>query len=129
MAADTQSFGKFLHGVAPLGDMTYCVTFKIVAEIGVAPGRPPCLKISQEGVYKSRGTSAYAYGIAKNHPFFDGNKRTALVVCELFLALNGYDLIAGDEECLAMFLSLADGSQSEQALTEWLLDNTHFANE
>ncbi len=50
---------------------------------------------------------AYAFGIARNHPFIDGNKRTAFVACELFLAANGYELAASDEECLAMMLALA----------------------
>src|SRR6201990_3027108 len=50
---------------------------------------------------------AYAFGIARNHPFVDGNKRTAFVACELFLAANEYELTASDEECLAMMLSLA----------------------
>src|SRR5262245_3881561 len=49
--------------------------------------------------------AAYAFGIARNHPFIDGNKRTAFVACELFLMANGYELAASDEESLAMMLS------------------------
>src|SRR5258708_7218607 len=53
--------------------------------------------------------AAYAYGIAKNHPFIDGNKRTALVVMRTFLALNGYEFTATDEDKYTAILSLAEG--------------------
>lgn len=66
---------------------------------------------------------AYAFGIAKNHPFIDGNKRTAFVACELFLAANGYDLVASDEECLAMMLGLTASEVSESEFAAWLRDN------
>lgn len=60
-----------------------------------------------------------AYGIARNHPFLDGNKRTALVTAELFLGLNGFDLAATDAECVETFLRLAAGAIDESALAEW----------
>lgn len=66
---------------------------------------------------------AYAFGIARNHPFVDGNKRTAFVACELFLAANGYELAAADEECLAMMLSLAAGEIDEAEFAAWLREN------
>ncbi len=66
----------------------------------------------------------YAYGITQNHPFVDGNKRTALVVCELFLELNGRHLTASNEACVLTFLALAAGELSEDALTSWLRINT-----
>lgn len=66
---------------------------------------------------------AYAFGIAKNHPFIDGNKRTAFVACELFLVANGYDLVASDEECLAMMLGLAASEIDEAEFAAWLRDN------
>jgi death-on-curing protein len=68
--------------------------------------------------------AAYAYGIAKNHPFIDGNKRTAAVVMELFLDLNGYALSADDASLVTTILGLADGSLSEAALAQWLRANT-----
>jgi death-on-curing protein len=68
--------------------------------------------------------AAYAYGIAKNHPFVDGNKRTAAVVMELFLDLNGHALTADDGSLVATILSLADGSLSEAALAQWLRANS-----
>jgi death-on-curing protein len=71
--------------------------------------------------------AAYAFGIAKNHPFVDGNKRTAFVACELFLAANGYDLLASDEECLAMMLGLAASEVSEAEFAAWLRENVQPA--
>jgi death-on-curing protein len=67
--------------------------------------------------------AAYAYGIARNHPFVDGNKRAALVVSELFLNLNGYELTADDAACVMTFQALADGSLSETELAAWLRAN------
>lgn len=67
--------------------------------------------------------AAYAYGIARNHPFVDGNKRTAAVACELFLQLNGYVLVAGDPDLYPVFLGLAAGEISEEELTIWLRDH------
>ena len=63
--------------------------------------------------------AAYAYGIARNHPFVDGNKRTAAVVSETFLALNGYRLGASDAELVVAFLALAAGELSEDELADW----------
>jgi death on curing protein len=63
--------------------------------------------------------AAYAYGIARNHPFVDGNKRTALVASRTFLLINGYQITATKEDRLNTFLSLADGSLSETNLTLW----------
>mgnify|MGYP000210917724 FL=1 len=66
---------------------------------------------------------AYAFGIAKNHPFIDGNKRTAFVACELFLAANGCEFVASDEECLAMMLGLAASEVEEAEFAAWLREN------
>ena len=70
-----------------------------------------------------RLAAAYAFGIAKNHAFIDGNKRTAAVVCETFLMLNGFELTATDAEAYPIFLALAAGELPEEALTEWLSTN------
>jgi death on curing protein len=64
--------------------------------------------------------AAYAFGIARNHPFVDGNKRTAAVAMELFLDLHGQELTATDEELTLTILALADGSLDESALAAWL---------
>jgi death-on-curing protein len=63
--------------------------------------------------------AAYAYGIARNHPFVDGNKRTAAVVSETFLILNGYRLKAGDAELVVAFLALAAGELGEEDIADW----------
>ena len=63
--------------------------------------------------------AAYAYGICKNHPFIDGNKRTSLVVAELFLALNGQALDAADVECVMVWQKLAAGEVDEKGLSQW----------
>ena len=67
--------------------------------------------------------AAYAQGIVRNHPFIDGNKRTAYVVTELFLALNGREVIASDEAAVLAMLHLADGSTTEDAFTDWIRAN------
>lgn len=72
--------------------------------------------------------AAYAYGVARNHPFGDGTKRTALVVCELFLDLNNVVLTADDAECVVTFLSLAAGDLEEDALAHWLHANSKSAD-
>jgi len=64
--------------------------------------------------------ASYAFGLARNHPFVDGNKRTAFVVCELFLALNGLELIASDADCVLKMLALAAGEIDEEAFAAWL---------
>ena len=64
--------------------------------------------------------AAYAFGIARNHPFVDGNKRTAFVAAELFLDLNGFALTAEDAACVEAMLAVADGSLSEPAFADWL---------
>ena len=67
--------------------------------------------------------AAYAYGIARNHPFVDGNKRTAAVVSETFLMLNGYQLTASDAEVVVAFLALAAGELSEEELAGWFQEH------
>lgn len=64
--------------------------------------------------------ASYAFGIAKNHPFLDGNKRTAYVVCRTFMILNGRDIDASQEEKYLTFFQLAEGNLSEDELTTWL---------
>lgn len=63
--------------------------------------------------------AAYAHGIARNHPFVDGNKRIAAVVSETFLMLNGYRLAATDAELVVAFLALAAGELSEEETADW----------
>ena len=68
----------------------------------------------------SQLAAAYAYGICKNHPFVDGNKRTSLVVAELFLALNEHALTAKQISNASWFeQKLAAGEMDEQGLSQW----------
>jgi death on curing protein len=68
--------------------------------------------------------AAYGVGLAKNHPFIDGNKRTAFVAVELFLALNGFDLVADDAACVLTMLAVAAGTLDEPAFAAWLRTHT-----
>lgn len=68
--------------------------------------------------------ATYGVGLAKNHPFVDGNKRTAFVAVELFLALNGVDLVADDADCVLTMLAVAAGSLDEPAFAAWLRSHT-----
>lgn len=68
--------------------------------------------------------AAYAFGIARNHPFVDGNKRTAAVVSETFLMLNGYVLTATDADVVVAFVALAAGELTEAELTDWFRQHT-----
>jgi death-on-curing protein len=64
--------------------------------------------------------AAYAFGIIRNHPFVDGNKRTAYVLCRTFLKLNGADINATEAEKYLTFVAVADSSLSEDGLVEWI---------
>lgn len=72
----------------------------------------------------ARLAASYAFGISRSHPFLDGNRRTSLVVAELFLALNGVELTASDAECITTFLQFAAGDLAEEALAEWITANS-----
>lgn len=65
----------------------------------------------------------YGYGISRNHPFLDGNKRTAFVAVELFLILNGHELIADDAACVLTMLDVASGNITEEAFANWIRNN------
>lgn len=67
--------------------------------------------------------AAYGFGIARNHPFVDGNKRTSLLAIYTFLGLNGVDFIVPETEAAAIILSLAAGEVSEESLARWIRDN------
>ncbi len=67
--------------------------------------------------------AAYAYGIARNHPFVDGNKRAALLSLVTFLGLNGIDFVANEAEAVVMIRDLAAGTVSEDGLARWIRDN------
>ena len=68
--------------------------------------------------------AAYGFGICRNHPFMDGNKRTAFVVIELFLAMNGYELVAEDADCVLTMFALAAGEFEEPSLAAWIRERS-----
>jgi death on curing protein len=67
--------------------------------------------------------ASYAFGIVRNHPFVDGNKRTGFATMIVFLGLNGVELEVAPEIATAVFLSLAAGEITEDQLTRWISDN------
>jgi death-on-curing protein len=68
--------------------------------------------------------ATYALGIARNHPFVDGNKRTAYVALETFLAVNGCRFAASDADSVIMMLQLAAGELSDEEFTLWVRTST-----
>lgn len=64
--------------------------------------------------------AAYGFGLARNHPFNDGNKRVAFVVMGVFMGLNGYEVEAPEAEVVAVMLDLAAGELPEDVLAEWV---------
>lgn len=116
-------------------DVLQAVHLEQLAEHGGAPGT------RDEGLFKSALArpqnlalydepdafdlaAAYAVGLAKNHPFTDGNKRTAYVAMELFLVLNGFELAADDASATLTMLSVAAGDTDEPTLAQWLREHT-----
>ena len=67
--------------------------------------------------------AAHAFGIARNHPFVDGNKRAAFGAMIVFLGLNGIDFLVPSESATAIILALAAGEVDEEGLTRWIRDN------
>ena len=71
--------------------------------------------------------AAYAFGVARNHPFVDGNKRTAWVLARMFLQLNGIRLEFAKTEAVLIMLSLAAGEASEAELADWFRERVEFS--
>jgi death-on-curing protein len=84
-----------------------------------ALGKPRNVFVYDETSDLARLAASYAFGIARNHPFIDGNKRTALVVAESFLRWNGLRIVVSHEEKYFTFLHLAEGTLSEEELAAW----------
>jgi death-on-curing protein len=83
----------------------------------------PKNKWAYEGADLPALAAAYAFGLAKNHPFVDGNKRTAFAALMVFLRLNGAIFVPTQAEATAIILGLAAGEISEVGLTRWIRDN------
>lgn len=67
--------------------------------------------------------ASYAFGLIRNHPYVDGNKRVGLVIMVAFLDLNGIQLTATNAEALSAILAVADGTMTETELAEWVMDS------
>ncbi len=85
--------------------------------------RPQNIALYNEDADVCMLAAAYAFGLAKNHPFIDGNKRTAAVAMELFIELNGYKLTSSNVDGVIMMLKLAGGDMNEEELVAWLRQN------
>ena len=117
-------------------ELVLAVHQMLVAEHGGLPGiRDRALLDSalarpqQKATYESDAglfelAAAYSYGLARNHPFVDGNKRIALTVAAVFLELNGFTLSAPEAEAVIMYQRLAAGELEEDGLAEWLRDSS-----
>lgn len=89
-----------------------------------ALARPRHLHVYEPESDLARLAAAYGFGLARNHPFNDGNKRTAFLAIGLFLQINGRELIADPVEAIAVILGLAEGSLGETKLAEWIRRNS-----
>lgn len=89
-----------------------------------ALAKPKNVFAYSDDVTLPRLAASYAFVIARNHAFLDGNKRTALVISEGFLRLNGLVVVSTPEEKYITFLHLASGEISEEQLTNWLKHHT-----
>jgi len=68
--------------------------------------------------------AAYAYGLAKNHAFVDGNKRISLVVTDVFLRINGYELVASEAEAVIKINNLVEGIDEQDSIAAWIAANS-----
>lgn len=114
-----------------LEQLVLAVHQMLLAEHGGSPGirdhsllNSALARPQQRFAYQPDSTSfelaaAYSYGIARNHPFIDGNKRVALAVGAVFLEINGFTLDAPEPEAVIMFEQLAAGNLTEAELADW----------
>lgn len=108
------------HGGEPgLRDAGLLVSALARAPNKAAYGEPPADTLSRAAAL----AAAYAFGIARNHPFIDGNKRMALLAAEAFLIDNGYALAADDAALYDWIMKLAAGTIGEAAFAAWLRKN------
>jgi death-on-curing protein len=83
----------------------------------------PKNKGSYENAELAELAAAYAFAVARNHPFVDGNKRTSLLALYTFLGVNGVEFDVPEAEAAAIILSLAAGEVNEEGLIRWIRDN------
>ena len=108
----------------------------LIAEHGGSPGirdkgllESTLTRPQQLSSYEPQSTvfelaAAYGFGLAKNHPFVDGNKRAALTIAAIFLELNGFSLNAPEPEAVIVIEQLATGNLSEPDLAKWLKESS-----
>lgn len=94
-----------------------------------ALGRPRNRWAYDENVDLADLAAAYAHGIARNHPFLDGNKRTAFMAAYTFLDVNGLELNAPEAEAAAAMRALSTGELGEDEFAEWIRRHTDHPNE
>jgi death-on-curing protein len=92
-----------------------------------ALARPKNLAAYQAVTEIARLAAAYSFGIARNHPFIDGNKRVAFLVIGLFLAHNGYELEADQTEAVEVMFGVASGEIKELQLAKWIEEHMALA--
>ena len=98
--------------------------------LGATMARPQQLEhYSNPAATLSQLAAAYGFGFAKNHCFSDGNKRIALVAVDVFLLLNGYELVASEVDATVTFQALATGELGESQLAEWIACNMQVMGE
>lgn len=115
--------------------VVYAIHDKQLAEHGGAPGikddnliRSALARPEQLAAYGNPPpdiadlAAAYAFGIARNHGFCDGNKRTAWILARLFIATNGHTLQFNQAEAYTTIVALAAGTLPEQEFAQWLRD-------
>lgn len=85
--------------------------------------RPQNTALYNEKADISDLAASYAYGLAKNHPFVDGNKRAAFLSVGMFLGINGYRLVATPVDAIQAVLGLASGTITEEAFANWIRNN------
>jgi death on curing protein len=98
--------------------------------LGATLARPQQLEhYSNPAAILPQLAAAYGFGFAKNHCFSDGNKRIALVAVDVFLQLNGYELVASEVDATVTFQTLAAGEFDESQLVEWIDRNVQVMDE
>ncbi|MCU7922892.1 MAG: type II toxin-antitoxin system death-on-curing family toxin [Candidatus Thiodiazotropha sp. (ex Dulcina madagascariensis)] len=98
--------------------------------LGAALARPKQLEhYSNPTATLSQLAAAYGFGFAENHCFRDGDKRVALVAVDVFLQMNGYELVASEVEAAVTFQALAAGEFDESQLAEWIVRNMQVVGE
>ena len=119
-----------------LPELVQAIHQTLVAEHGGLPGvldkdllESALARPLQKATYETAASifdlaASYSYGLARNHPFVDGNKRIALTVAAVFLELNGYSLDATEAEAVLMYQQLAAGSLTEEELAAWIRDSS-----